>query len=96
MARKTGWQIPDKRGAQSLREPARAVSTSTAIDPASADFNLPISEQHCFEPENSVEESVNSAMDEQAEAELKRITPPNSALLELADRFPAPDDWYAE
>lgn len=32
----------------------------------------------------------------QARAELKRITPPNADLLELADRFPAPQEWYDE
>ncbi len=35
---------------------------------------------------------------EEAEAreELKRITPPNAELLKLADRFPAPQEWYDE
>ena len=31
-----------------------------------------------------------------ARAELERITPPNAELLELADRFPAPQEWYDE
>lgn len=30
------------------------------------------------------------------DAELKRITPPNAELLKLADRFPAPQEWYDE
>ena len=30
------------------------------------------------------------------EEELKRTTPPNSELLKLADRFPAPQGWYDE
>ena len=32
----------------------------------------------------------------EARAELERITPPNRDLLELADRFPAPQEWYDE
>ena len=31
-----------------------------------------------------------------ARAELKKITPPNTELLELATRFPAPQEWYDE
>ena len=27
-------------------------------------------------------------------AELDRITPPNAELLRLAERFPAPQQWY--
>ena len=32
----------------------------------------------------------------EAREELKRITPPNAELLKLADRFPAPQEWYDE
>jgi hypothetical protein len=32
----------------------------------------------------------------EAAAELKKITPPNSELLKLAERFPAPPEWYDE
>jgi hypothetical protein len=28
--------------------------------------------------------------------ELRQITPPNVELLKLADRFPAPQEWYDE
>ncbi len=31
-----------------------------------------------------------------AAAELERITPRNTELLKLADRFPAPQEWYDE
>ncbi len=31
-----------------------------------------------------------------AAAELERITPPNAELLKLADRCPAPQEWYDE
>jgi hypothetical protein len=31
-----------------------------------------------------------------AREELKRITPPHAELLKLADRFPAPQEWYDE
>ncbi len=34
--------------------------------------------------------------DADAKAELKRITPPNAELLKLAERFPAPQEWYDE
>ncbi len=33
---------------------------------------------------------------DEAEAELKRITPPNAKLVKLAKRFPAPQKWYDE
>ncbi len=37
------------------------------------------------------------SLDEKAAAkELKRITPTNAELLKLADRFPAPQEWYDE
>ena len=32
----------------------------------------------------------------EALAELKRITPSNEELLKLAERFPAPQEWYDE
>lgn len=32
----------------------------------------------------------------EAGAELERITPPNTELLKLAERNPAPQEWYDE
>jgi hypothetical protein len=32
----------------------------------------------------------------EAKAELARITPKNADLLNLAERFPAPQEWYDE
>jgi hypothetical protein len=40
--------------------------------------------------------SAQSITENEARAELKRITPPNAELLKLADRFPAPQEWYDE
>lgn len=34
--------------------------------------------------------------EEAARRELRRITPPNTELLKLADRYPAPQEWYDE
>ena len=44
----------------------------------------------------STAESSHNVTDAEARAELKRITPPNAELLKLADRFPAPQEWYDE
>ncbi len=38
----------------------------------------------------------SSMAPEVVKEELKRITPPNVELLKLADRFPAPQEWYDE
>jgi hypothetical protein len=60
--------------------------------PSPRDADRPTSPHEEFvirsEP-SSVEES-------EAAAELAKITPPNSELLKLADRFPAPPEWYEE
>jgi hypothetical protein len=39
---------------------------------------------------------MQAQVDKAAREELKRITPPNEELLKLADRFPAPQEWYDE
>ena len=35
-------------------------------------------------------------MNTEVEAELQILTPSNAELLELAERFPAPQEWYDE
>jgi len=96
MNHKILWLIPGEKPARAFPKGAHVSYKCAAIDPASDRFNLPICEQDHFEPASSGEESLDAAADEHAEAELTRITPRNSELLELADRFPTPDDWYAE
>ena len=92
MTRKIQWQFPRAALSRTVREPEHAACGATGIDPATADFNQPLHDQSCFEP------NLGDAgeLDSRAEEELKQITPPNSTLLELADHFPAPDTWYTE
>jgi len=33
---------------------------------------------------------------EQLREQLRQLTPPNSELLKLVERFPAPQEWYDE
>lgn len=95
MAHKLQWRIPKKEAFLSCRECVYAGSVPPDTDPACDDFNLPLEEQCCFETD-TVDDKMRGEKDEMVETELKQITPPNSELLELADRFPAPDDWYDE
>lgn len=95
MVPKIRWQVPKRERAHSCPECIYAGSVSPSTDPACDDFNLPLEEQCCFE-DDTVDDKMHGEIDSMAEEELRQITPPNSELLELADRFPAPDDWYDE
>ena len=45
---------------------------------------------------DNVVESINDIEESEAQAKLESITPSNAKLLKLAERFPAPQEWYDE
>jgi len=96
MVPKIRWWVPKRDRARSCLECICAGSVSPSADPACDDFNLPLEEQCCFEDDTIDDDKMRGEMDAMAEEELRQLTPPNSELLELADRFPAPDSWYDE
>ena len=69
---------------------AASPAVSTAADVGTSTYRIQMARRECVaNDQEDVEEAV-------ARAELERITPPNAELLKLADRFPAPQEWYDE